>query len=58
MAASCQMEEDHLYIKMVTALLLYNAYILLNMMEIHVTNNNELKVHARGIVALKNQNLF
>ena len=29
----CQTEEDHLFIKIVTALLLYNAYTILNMME-------------------------
>ena len=35
---NCQTEEDHLNIKIVTALLLYNACTLLNMMEICVTN--------------------
>ena len=46
---NCQTEEDHLNIKIVTALLLYNACTLLNMMEICVTNNNKLKIHPRGM---------
>ena len=33
LAHNCQTEEDHLNIKIVTALLLYNACTLLNMME-------------------------
>ena len=38
---NCQMEEDHLNIKSVTAaLLLYNACTLLKMIEICVTNKN------------------
>ena len=40
---NCQTEEDHLNIKIVAALLLYNACTLLNMMEICVTSNNKLK---------------
>ena len=40
-----QTEEDHLNIKIVTALLLYNACTLLKMMEIGVRNNNKLKIH-------------
>ena len=43
-----QTEEDHINIKIVTALLLDNACTLLNMMEIYVTDNNKLKIHPRG----------
>ena len=50
---NCQTEEDHLNIKIVTALLLYNACTLLNMMEICVTNNNKLKIHPRGMATFK-----
>ena len=39
---NCQTVEDHLNIKIVTALFLYNACTLLNMMEICVTNKNKL----------------
>ena len=42
---NCQMEGDHLKIKIATARLLYNACLLLNMMEIYVMNNNKLKIH-------------
>ena len=45
----CQTEEDHLNVKIVTALLLCNAYTLLNMMKICPTNNNKLKIHSRGL---------
>ena len=38
------MEKDHLKIKIVAAILLYNACKLLNMMEICVTDNNKLKI--------------
>ena len=38
---NCQTEEHYLNIKIVTALLLYNACTLLNMMEICVMNNNK-----------------
>ena len=44
-----QTEEDQLNIKDVTALLMYNSCILLNMMKICVTNNNKLKIHPRGM---------
>ena len=47
LAHNCQMEEDHLNIKIITALLLYNACTLLNTMEICVTNNNKHKIHPR-----------
>ena len=50
---NCQTEEDHLNIKIVTALLLYNACTLLNMMEICVTNNNKLKIQPRGMATFK-----
>ena len=51
---NCQTEEDHLQnIKIVTALLLYNAYKLLGMMEICVTNNNKLKIQSRGMAIFK-----
>ena len=53
LAHNCQTEEDHLNIKIVTALLLYNACTLLNMMEICVTNNNKLKIHPRGMATFK-----
>ena len=53
LAHNCQTEEDHINIKIVTALLLYNAYTLHNMMEICVTNNNKLKIHPRGMATLK-----
>ena len=51
---NCQTEEDHLNIKIVTALLLYNASTLLNMMEICVTNNNKLEIHPRRMAIFKN----
>ena len=54
---NCQTEEDHLNIKIVTALLLYNACTLLNMMEICVTNNNKLKIHPRGMATFKKKKL-
>ena len=41
---NCQMEEDYINIKIVTALLMYNACTLLNIMEISATNNNKLKI--------------
>ena len=50
---NCQTEEDHLNIKIVTALLLYNACTLLNIMEICVRNNNKLKIHPRGMATFK-----
>ena len=50
---SCKMEEDQLNIKIVTALLLYNACTLLNMMEICVMNNNKLKIHPRVMATFK-----
>ena len=52
-----QTEEDHLIIKIVTALLLYNACTLLNMMEICVTNNNKLKIHPRGMATFKKKSI-
>ena len=39
---NCQTEEDHLNIKIVTALFFQNACTLINVMEICVTNNNKL----------------
>ena len=45
--------EDHLNIKTVTALLLYNARTLLKLMEICVTNNNKIKIHPRGMATFK-----
>ena len=42
------MEEELLSIKIVTALLLYNAYILLNLMEICVANNIYLFIYLVG----------
>ena len=42
---NCQIEEDHQNIKIVTALLLFNACTLLNMIEMCVMNNNKLKIH-------------
>ena len=50
---NCQTEEEHLHIKIVTALLLYNDCTLLNMMEICVTNSNKLKIHPSGMATLK-----
>ena len=50
---NCQTEEDDLNIKIVTALLLYNACTLLNMTEICVTNNNKLKIHSKGMATFK-----
>ena len=41
----CQSEEDHLNIKIITDLLLYNTCTLLNMIEICFTDNNKLKIH-------------
>ena len=58
LAHNCQTEEDHLNIKIVTALLLYNACTLLNMMEICVTNNNKLKIHPRGMATFRKKKLF
>ena len=47
LAHNCQTGEDHLNTKIVTALLLYNTYTLLNMMEICFMNNNKLNIHPR-----------
>ena len=55
---NCQMEEDHLNIKIVTALLLYNNCTLLNMIEICVTNNNKLKIHPRGMATFYKKKLL
>ena len=55
---NCQTEEDHLNIKIVTALLLYNACTLLNMMEMCVTNNNKLKIHPMEMETFKKVLLF
>ena len=41
------MEEELIYIKIVTVLLLYNAFTLLKMMEIYVQNSNKLKIQPR-----------
>ena len=49
---NCKTEEDRLNTKIVTALLLYNACTLLNMMEIMeicVMYNNKLKMYPRGM---------
>ena len=46
---NCQMEEHNINIKIVTALLVYNACTLLNMMKICVKNNTKLKIHPRGM---------
>ena len=50
---NCQTEEDHLSIKIDTAVLLYNACTLLNM--ICVNNNNKLKIHTRGMATFKTE---
>ena len=50
---NCQTEEDHLSIKIVTGLLLYNASELLNMNEICLMSKNKLKIHLRGMATLK-----
>ena len=44
---NCQVKEDHLNIKIVTALLFYIACTLLDKMDICVMNNNKLKIHPR-----------
>ena len=49
---NCQTEEDHQNIKIVTALLLYNACTLINIMEICVMNKNNFKIHSRGMATL------
>ena len=54
---NCQTEEGHLNIKIVTALLLYNACALLYMKEICVTNNFKLKIHPRGMATFKKSNM-
>ena len=54
----CQTEEDHLNVKILTALLLFNACTLLNMMEICVTNNNKLKLHPRGMANLQKRLVY
>ena len=56
MVHNCQMEEDHLYIKIVTALLLNNACKSLNLMEVCVRNNNKLKIHSKGMATFKKNN--
>ena len=48
-----QTEEDQLNIQIVTALLLYNACTLPNMMKICVMDNNKLKIHPRGWQPIK-----
>ena len=51
---NCQLEEDHLIIKICTALLLYNACMLLNIIGILcVANNNKLKNHPRGMATFQ-----
>ena len=37
---------------------LYNACILLNVMEICVLNNNKLKIHTKGMAPFKKSNLL
>ena len=51
---NCQMEEDYLNIKIVSALLLYNACQLLNMTKICFTNKNKLKIHPKRMATIKN----
>ena len=50
---NCQTEEDQLNFKITTALSLFNAFKILSMMEICVTNNNRLKIHPRGMATFK-----
>ena len=50
---NCQTKVDHLNIKIGTAVLLYNACTLLNMLEICVTYNNKLKLHPRVMASFK-----
>ena len=49
----CQIEEYHQTIKIVRALLLYNACTLPKMMDTYVTNNNKLKIYPRGMATFK-----
>ena len=46
-------EEEHLNIEMLTALIGYNASILLRKMEMYVLETNKLKMHATGVPTLK-----
>ena len=48
MAHNCQTEEDHLNVKIVITLFLYNACTLLNAKDIFVTNNYKFKIHPTG----------
>ena len=50
---NCQMEEDHLNVSIVTALLLYNAFTLLDIMEICVTDHKQLKIYSCGMATFK-----
>ena len=50
---NCKTEEDHLNVKIVTAVLTYNACPLLNMVEICVRNKNKLKNYPRGMANFK-----